>query len=149
MPDLNIERLKIYSAEDAAQLGTLMTFLSDKFTGEPIDRDLLEAIILSPYHEQLIARMKGRVVGAATLSITMGVAAGAKGYLEDFVLDPEVRGQGVADKVWEEMMRWCNEHDLDLNFTSRPSREAAQNFYKSHGASIKETLVFHVKPNRT
>ena len=144
MSDVNIERLQVYSNEDAAQLGTLMTYLSDKFNGEPINEDLLNAIISSPYHEQLIARIKGRIVGAATLSITLGVAAGAKGYLEDFVVDPEARGQGVADRVWDEIMRWCSEHSVDLNFTSRKGREAAHRFYTSHGATIRDTSVFHV-----
>ena len=144
MSEVSVERLNEYSEEDAVQLGRLMHFLSEKFTGEPIDRNLLEKIIESPFHDQLVARIEGRIVGAATMSIVMGAAAGKIGYLEDFVTDPSVQKQGIGSKVWDEMMRWCKEYDVDLDFTSRPSREDAHKFYKAHGANVRETTVFHV-----
>jgi len=144
MSDPAVERLTDYSHEDAAQLGRLMPFLSDSFSGEPIDAELLGTIIASPYHDQLVARLEGRIVGAATLSLVIGAAAGKKGYLEDFVTDPDVREQGIGGKVWDEMMAWCKEQGVNLDFTSRPSREAAHKFYHSHGAVVRETTVLHV-----
>jgi GNAT superfamily N-acetyltransferase len=144
MLETSVERLTQYSEHDAEQLGRLMPFLSDSFTGEPVDAELLNTIITSPYHDQLVARLEGRIVGGATLSLVIGAAAGKKGYLEDFVTDPTVRGKGVGGKVWDEMLAWCREHEVSLDFTSRPSREAAHRFYHSHGAVVRETTVFHV-----
>lgn len=143
--ETHISRLTEYSEKDAKDLGRLMTYLSDRFGDQPVDRELLEAIISSPYHEQLVARHQERIVGAATLSIVMGVGAGKVGYLMDFVTDPEVRGQGVGKKLWAEMMSWCNENNVRLTFTSRPERVAAHEFYLSNGAEIKDTTVFSVE----
>ncbi len=144
MAEMYVERLEHYSDDDAADLGRLMPHLSARFTSEPIDKKLLETIINSPFHDQLVARLDGRIVGAATLSLIMGAAAGRKGYLEDFVADPDVRRQGIGKKVWDEMMNWCRERNVDLGFTSHVSREAAHNFYHAQGAVIRDTSVFHV-----
>lgn len=143
-PEVVVERLTEYSDEVAAGLGKLMPGLSERFSDEPIAEDLLRAIIDSPSHEQLIARLNGKVVGAATMNLIMGPGAGRKGELEDFVTDPDIRGKGIGDKVWQEMLVWCLENGVDLDFTSHPSREAAHRFYKSHGAIVRETTVFHV-----
>lgn len=144
MPEVIVERLNEYSEDDAAQLGRLMPFLSDSFNGEPVDAELLQTIISSPYHDQLVARLEGRIVGAATLSLVLGAAAGKRGHLEDFVTHPDVQGQGIGGKVWDEILAWCREQGVDLDFTSHSDRQAAHRFYHAHGAVERETTVFHV-----
>lgn len=139
---LNVERLKEYTPEDAAGIGRLMPYLSQSFDGEPINEQLLRTIIESDNHEQLVARIDARIVGAATLSIIMGAGAGKKGWLEDFVTDPESSIKGTGQIIWDEMEKWCLEHDVNLNFTSRPSRAAAHNFYLKNGAVVRKTTVF-------
>ena len=139
---LNVERLTEYTPKDAAGIGRLMPYLSQSFDGEPINEQLLRTIIESDSHEQLVARVDARIVGAATLSIIMGAGAGKKGWLEDFVTDPESGIKGTGQIIWDEMEKWCLEHDVNLNFTSRPSREAAHNFYLKNGATVRETTVF-------
>lgn len=121
-----------------------MPHLSQRKDSTPMSEELLTEIIDSPHHEQLVARLDGKIVGTATLSIILGPAAGRVGYLEDFVTDSELRGIGIGAKLWDEIVAWCNEHDIDLEFTSKPSREAAHKFYRSHGAVVRETTVFHV-----
>jgi GNAT superfamily N-acetyltransferase len=143
MTDVHVERLQEYTPEDAAGIGRLMPFLSDKFSGEPIDQELLETIINSPYHDQIVARLEGRIVGAATLSLVIGAAAGRKGYLEDFIADPAIQQQGVGTKIWQELLTWCKEREVDLSFTSHPSRKPAHDFYRSR-AKIYDTTVFKV-----
>ncbi len=144
MSEVSVNRLEQYSEADAAGLGRLARFLSEKFDGNPINKEFLEEIIRSPYHDLLIARIENRIVGAATLNILMGAAAGKIGYLEDFVTDPNVRRQGIGGKIWDEIVIWCKQHDVDLEFTSKPSREDAHRFYLARGATIRETTVFHV-----
>lgn len=144
----SIERLTKYLPEDAAAIGRLMPFLSQKLSDMPISEDLLTQIIESPYHEQIVARLDGKIVGAATLSIIMGPAVGRQARLESFVTDPEIRGQGIGSKIWAEALRWCVERQVDLEFTSNPSRKSAHKFYLARGAEIRNTTVFHVQPNR-
>jgi hypothetical protein len=139
---MHVERLKAYTPEDAAGIGRLMPYLSKSFDGEPVNEQLLRTIIESDSHEQLVARIDARIIGAATLSIILGAGAGKKGWLEDFVTDPEAGVKGTGQIIWDEMGKWCLEHDVNLNFTSRPSREAAHNFYLKNGASVRETTVF-------
>ncbi|HET7529139.1 MAG TPA: GNAT family N-acetyltransferase [Candidatus Saccharimonadales bacterium] len=143
--DLRVERLTEYSPGDAADLGSLLTALSGRFTGEPVPESLLREIIESPYHDELVARLEGRIVGAATLSIIMGAGAGKKGYLEDFVVDKSIRRGGIGTRIWQEMMLWCEERGVDLEFTSRPERQDAHEFYASRGAKIRPTSVFRVQ----
>lgn len=143
-PNVEVERLSAYSDEDAAGLGRLKSFLSDRFTDVPVSRELLESIINSPDHEQLVARIDSRIIGAATLSIVMGMGAGKVAHLEDFVTDPAIQRQGVGDKVWAEIIIWCKERGVDLEFTSNSNRVDAHKFYSKHDAHIRDTTVFHV-----
>jgi len=61
--EVSVERLSQYSEEDATQLGRLMPFLSENFDGEPVDKELLETIINSPFHDQLVARHRRQGLG--------------------------------------------------------------------------------------
>ena len=142
--EVMVERLDYYSGQDIEDLGKLMHYLSDKFDGSAISPEIIEEIIESPYHDQLVARIEGRIVGAATMSIVMGVGAGKKGYLNDFVTDPDFQKRGIGNKLWDEMINWCNEYGVDLEFTSNPKRTDAQNFYEQHGAEVRDTDVFQV-----
>jgi GNAT superfamily N-acetyltransferase len=142
-PDISVERLTLFSEADAAGIGRLMPFLSEDLNGDPIKEELLRAIIDSPYHEQLVARMDGKIVGTATMNLLMGPAVDKEGYLEDFVSDPSVR-QGIGDRLWGMMEEWCNERGIDFSFTSRPSRVKAHSFYEKHGAVVRDTTAFHV-----
>lgn len=140
-----IERLTEYSAEDAAQIGKLMHCLSEKFSDEPLPENFLREIIASPYHDQLVARDEtGRVVGTATLSIILGAGVRTKAYLEDFVVDPEIRGEGIGGKLWDAMIEWARARGANkMNFTSSPkSKHDAQTFYRDRGAVVRETNYF-------
>ncbi len=147
-PDVIVERLNEYSEADAAGIGRLMPFLSERLSDEPMAEDVLRAIVESPHHDQLVARLDGLIVGAATMNLLMGPGVSKQGYLEDFVTDPQLRGQGIGDRVWQAMMYWCEEQGVDLSFTSNPSRKEAHRFYLNHGAEIRETSVFQVSVKR-
>ena len=139
-----VECLEEYRSEDAAGIGRLMPFLSERLSADPMDEDLLRAIINSDHHDQLVARLDGLIVGAATMNLLMGPGAGREGYLEDFVTDEALTHQGIGHRVWKMMLDWCKDRDVELAFTSHPSRQAAHRFYLNHGAEIRDTTVFHV-----
>ena len=81
------------------------------------------------------------------MSVVMGAGMNKLGYLEDFVVDEQVRGRGVATALWDEAIRWCEEKGVDLEFTSGVSKEAACAFYAKHGAEVRDTTVLHVSIN--
>lgn len=146
--EISVERLTSYNSDDAAEIGRLMSYISESFSGEPVPEELLRAIIESDDHDQLVARISSRIVGCATLSVIIGAGAGRKGWLEDFVSDPEAGQRGIGQALWNEIEKWCQERGVDLHFTSRPSREAAHNFYLKNGAYTRETTAFVKKVSR-
>lgn len=130
--------------EVATRIRELLTQLSrsHKDPGE-ISEQYIREIIDSPYHDILIAESDtGQIVGIALLSVIANFKK-KKAYLEDFVTDNNIRGQGIGSKMWEEMLIWGKNHNCtELDFTSGQGREAAWEFYKHKGATIYDTNFF-------
>lgn len=142
---MRIERLTEYTPETATRIRELLIQLSrsKKDRGE-IPREWFEELISSNHHDMLLAiNDNDKIIGIATLSIIMGPIARKITYLEDFVTDESVRGQGVGSTLWQAMLDWAAEKGcLELNFTSGQGREAAWKFYQEKGAEIYDTNFF-------
>lgn len=142
-----IRPLDTYSADTADQIRKLLIQLSrsGKDKGE-IPEQWFHNIIASPWHDLLIAEDdNGRIVGMAALSVVMGPGIRKNAYLEDFVTATEVRGQGIGRQLWDAMLDWARDKGCrNLEFTCGNGREAAQAFYKSHGANIYDTNFFRL-----
>ena len=140
-----IKPLTKYNQETADQIRKLLIQLSrsGKDRGE-IPESWFNGIIASDYHDILIAYDDdSKIIGIATLSIIMGPIVRKVAYLEDFVTDESVRGQGVGNALWEAMLAWAKDKGCsELNFTSGHGREAAQTFYQKRGAEIYDTNFF-------
>ncbi len=142
-----VTRLENYTPEIADQVRQLLIQLSrsGKDRGE-IPREWFEELIASPYHDMLVAIDEDKVIGIATLSIHMGPIIRKNAYLEDFVTDQNVRGKGVGSALWQEITNWAKEKGCkNLEFTCGNGREAAQQFYKNHGASVYDTNFFRME----
>jgi len=134
-----------YTPETATRIRELLVQLSrsGKDRGE-IPKEWFDELIASPSHDMLLAiDDNGKIVGIATLSITMGPIIRKNAYLEDFVTDQSVRGQGVGSKLWQAMLEWATAHGCqNLEFTCGQGREKSQEFYKHHGAEVYDTNFF-------
>ena len=142
---MRIETLTKYDEATANRIRELLIQLSrsGKDRGE-IPRAWFEELIKSDHHDMLLAiDDNGKIVSIATLSIIMGPIVRKAAYLEDFVTDTEVRGQGVGSQVWDAMLKWCRDKGCsEFCFTSGQGREAAQAFYLKRGAEIYDTNFF-------
>ncbi len=142
---MKITTLKEYTPEIAERIRELLIQLSrsGKDRGE-IPKEWFDELINSPYHDMLIALDENeKIVGIATLSIHMGPIIRKNAYLEDFVTDASARGKGVGSALWQEMLNWAKEKGCkNLEFTCGHGREASQQFYKNHGATIYDTNFF-------
>ena len=139
-----IKRLDKYTPEAADQIRQLLIQLSrsGKDRGE-IPKEWFDELIASPYHDMLIAAEDDKIIGTATLSIHMGPIIRKNVYLEDFVTDSSIRGKGVGSALWDEIIKWGQEKSCNnLEFTCGNGREASQQFYKNHGATIYDTNFF-------
>ena len=142
---MKITTLTKYDEQTAERIRELLIQLSrsGKDRGE-IPKEWFDSLINSDSHDMLLAiDDNGRIIGIATLSIIMGPIVRRVAYLEDFVTDNTVRGQGVGTALWEAMLGWAKAKDCtELNFTSGHGREAAQAFYQRRGAEIYDTNFF-------
>ena len=141
---MKITTLKKYDLETANRIRELLIQLSrsGKDRGE-IPREWFEDLIASPSHDMLLAVEDNKILGIATLSVTMGPITRKNAYLEDFVTDSTVRGKGIGSALWDEMLNWAAQKGCQqLVFTCGQGRESAQAFYKKKGASVYDTNFF-------
>lgn len=142
---MKITTLTKYTPETAQRIRELLIQLSrsGKDRGE-IPEEWFTDLINSPFHDMLLAiNDAGKIIGIATLSVIMGPIVRRVAYLEDFVTDSSVRGQGVGTQLWNAMLDWARtKHCTELCFTSGHGREAAQAFYQKKGAEIYDTNYF-------
>ena len=142
-----VKRVTEYSPELAQRVRELLIQLSrsGKDKGE-VPEEWFVDIINSPWHDLLVALDDdGRVIGMASLSVSMGPGISKNAYLEDFVVDSESRTGGVGSALWDEMLNWGREKGCKrMEFTCGNGREIAQAFYKKHGAEVYDTNFFRI-----
>ena len=139
-----VKPLDKYTPEVAARVRELLIQLtrSGKDKGE-IPEEWFTDIINSPWHDLLVAEEDGKILGIASVSVTMGPGIRKNAYLEDFVTDAEVRGKGVGTAIWNAYEAWAKEKGCkNLEFTCGHGREKSQEFYKNHGAEVYDTNFF-------
>lgn len=130
------------SDEIVAELNNLLVQLSPN---DSVDTNRLENIINSDTCDIIVAKIDEQIVGMATVNVIQKLMSN-KAELEDFVVDASQRGKGIAKILWGAVIEWSKDKDVKyLEFTSRPSREAAQNFYKKMGAEVRDTNFFRYK----
>lgn len=132
---------------------------SGKDKGE-IPQEWFEQLISSPWHDCLLAVdlaedsntkqdlliLPEQVLGMASVSVIFGAGIGKNAYLEDFVVDQSARGKGVGHLLFQAYENWAREKGCkNLEFTCGQGREAAQQFYRDHGAETYDTNFFRKK----
>jgi len=143
---VKIERLKKLSANDIDDINRILPSLTEHYDGRSVNEAGLKKIIESPLHEQFVARDdNGRIIGMATLNEVISIYHGSVAYLEDIFVDANSGQRGIGSMIWEEMLNWCRERGIKrMEFTCRPERTAAHNFYLKHGCEIRNTDAFRL-----
>ena len=133
-----------YSVELAEAMGRLRGQLSSRHDGSALDREQIEEIIESPWHAILIAVVDEKIVGMAILSVIFG-SIDRNIYLEDFVVEEGLRGQGVGAALWDKMKRWGKEKGCKrMEFTS--SKTGMEEYYtQKRGAEKRETNCYRIE----
>lgn len=150
-----------YNKIVADRIRQLLTQLSrsGKDKGE-IPQEWFEQLISSPWHDCLLAVdlaedsntkqdlliLPEQILGMASVSVIFGAGIGKNAYLEDFVVDQSARGKGVGHLLFDAYEKWAREKGCkNLEFTCGQGREAAQQFYRDHGAKTYDTNFFRKK----
>ena len=128
------------SAELVAGLAVLLPQLSP--TAAPLSPADLEAIIAAPGSTLLVASLDGKMVGMLTLVI-FSIPSGIRAWIEDVVVDQNVRGRGVGAALTKRAIDEARRRDAtSIDLTSRPSRSAANSLYQKLGFEQRVTNVY-------
>ena len=111
-------------------------------SGACIDAGQLQALVECEASHLFLAKYKGEVVGMLTLGEYLA-PTGRKMWIEDVVVDESARGLSIGRAMVEHAIRYAGElGNGALMLTSRPSRVAANNLYRSCEFEQKETNVY-------
>jgi GNAT superfamily N-acetyltransferase len=95
-----------------------------------------------------VARRESNVVGMVSLLFTISTATGGKvAWLEDLVVMPNVRGEGIGTQLLQHVIGWARRHDIKrITLLTDSDNEGAQHLYLSQGftASRMVPLRLHL-----
>lgn len=139
-----IEQIKTYSSQLLEALNKLLKQL-DNAAG-PLTEKAIKYMINSPCNRLFVARKldNKEIIGMLTM-IVFRIPFAKKGLLEDLVVDKEHRGKGIGTKLITTAINQARKEGvLCLDFTSRPTRVAANNLYQRLGFKKRETNIYRI-----
>ena len=111
----------------------------------PPTKDMLVQMAASDRVFVFLARegeAEGQILGSATLA-TFVTPTGIHGWIEDVVVDRDARRRGIGRALTEACLQKARELGLpEVNLTSRPGREAANQLYREMGFQQRQTNVY-------
>ena len=137
--------MEIFELKDACgcyvgPMNRLLAQLSS--SGACIDIAQLQALVESEASHLFLAKYKGNVVGMLTLGEYLA-PTGRKMWIEDVVVDEAARGLSIGRAMVGHAIEYAKGLGGGaLMLTSRPSRVAANNLYRSCDFKQKETNVY-------
>jgi ribosomal protein S18 acetylase RimI-like enzyme len=136
---ITVEVLLQPTDDDAARFADLLPHLS---SARPPDLAALGKIVSSGTVTVFVARANGTVVGTLSLA-TFAVPTGRRAWIEDVVVDPAFRGQGIASQLVAAALALATKTGCrTVDLTSRPSRSEANQLYEQLGFTKRETNVY-------
>ena len=140
---MNIIEITEYSEKVLDALNDLLPQLSSSAV-PLLESDLLR-IIQSESSRLLMAEEAGLFYGSLTLVVFV-IPTGTRAWIEDVVVGKSARGKGVGRLLSERAVGLANELGAKtVDLTSRPSREVANNLYKSIGFVQRDTNVYRYR----
>lgn len=139
-----IEILKNFSLELTESLNKLLKQLDNNAI--PLIKQDIENMIVSPASHLFVARRQDNkeIIGMLTM-IIFRIPFAKKGLLEDIVVDKEYRKKGVGTKLITTALNLARKEGVSyIDFTSRPTRTAANNLYQHLGFKKRDTSVYRI-----
>ncbi len=107
----------------------------------------LTAIISSPeVGDILLARNGNQIVGMLSLLFTISTAHGSRvALLEDMIVTPEARRQGVGSMLIKYAIQFAKERGCSrVTLLTDENNKAAHTFYQRHGFSKSSMVPFRI-----
>lgn len=119
-----IVELAIYERAEQEVSNTVDQLLRDGFGEDPV-------------YELLVAETEGKVVGMALWYTKYSTWKGKCGYLEDLVVQADVRGRGIGKALFLEVAKACARRGYGrMEWQVLDWNEPAIGFYRSLGAGL-------------
>lgn len=104
-----------------------------------------DLIINDENRDILVVDVDGELVGLAIVNIVQELAK-REARIGEVVVSSAHRGMGYGSAIMSACDAWAFERGADaVEFTSRPSREAANALYQKLGYQLRETNVYQRK----
>jgi GNAT superfamily N-acetyltransferase len=92
----------------------------------------------NPVWWAFVAELDGRIEGFALYYIRFSTWKGQRMYLEDFVVTEKLRGQGIGQRLFDQLQVEAQEKGFNaIVWQVLKWNEPAINFYKKNGASFE------------
>ena len=138
----------LLSDQAIQELLTLMQELDPTIAVTP---EMLRAAAGSPDTHIFVAVEGNHIIGTASLCITHS-PTGTQAGIEDVVVSSACRGRGLGRQLLEHILVFAEEKllpenpaGIELHLTSRPSREAANQLYRSLSFKQHDTNVYKLQ----
>ncbi|MEM9928950.1 MAG: GNAT family N-acetyltransferase [Bacteroidota bacterium] len=94
------------------------------------------------FFKAIVAEDEGKVIGMALYYFVYSTWEGRMIYLEDFVLDPAYRRQGIGQRLWDVLLERGREKGcVLLKWQVAVSNTNAMKFYEQQKATIDNSWV--------
>lgn len=94
------------------------------------------------FYHAVVAEDDGKVVGMALYYFVYSTWKGRMIYLEDFVLDPNYRRQGIGQRLWDVLLERGRERGCQLlKWQVVNTNTEAMKFYHAQEATIEDTWL--------
>ena len=143
MSDYTIESL---TSSDASTVEAIR-ILIEQLTGREstFGEDDLRNTLQDSASRLFVMRHNDNIVGMITLGIYF-CPTGRKVWIEDVVIDRELRGKGFGQRLVEFAINYVKKNfsPCSLMLPSRPSRIAANELYRKSGFEQRQTNVYKI-----
>lgn len=110
-----------------------------------ISLEYLETLSSSNNTKLFVAKESDSILGMLSVVFCM-IPTGTKAWIEDVVVDKEARGKGIGKALMNHALKEAkNRGAKSVDLTSRPSRETANELYKSIGFQVRETNIYRYR----
>lgn len=143
MCDCTITQLISSDASIAEAIRTLIEQLRGRES--TFSEDDLRNVLQDSASRLFVMHHNDNIVGMITLGIYF-CPTGRKVWIEDVVIDRELRGKGLGQRLVEFAINYVKENlsPCSLMLTSKPSRVAANELYRKSGFEQRQTNVYKI-----
>lgn len=141
---MQIEKATFADIQALSELLSVLFSQEEEFTpdAKAQSRGLAQIITNPEMGAILLARQDGQIVGMVNLLFTLSTALGDRvALLEDMVVSPLKRGNGIGSRLLAEAIAYARSHDCKrITLLTDQKNATAQSFYKKQGFMASNML---------